>query len=40
MIETLQIILNAPIGLQAIILGGLIYFVFHNYHKGTNDNKK
>ena len=40
MIETLQIIWNAPIGLQVIILGSLIYFVFHYYCKGTNDNKK
>jgi len=38
MIEILQIILNAPIGLQAIILGGLIYFAFHNY-KEKHDEK-
>ena len=31
MIETLQIILNAPIGLQVIILGGLIYFLIYYY---------
>ena len=38
MIETLQIILNAPIGLQVIVLGGLTFFAFH-YYKEKYDKK-